>query len=107
MCVYFLFKIDGDIEVLKYLMVVWIDYCIFGNIKFFCICIINGLNDNYDYFYVKCVDVSRIYGFELEELFLLNFFMYFYAGNIFIEEYIVGIFGDDFIKNNLKDIIFN
>lgn len=105
--VYSLLKTDGDTEVLKHLTVARIDYCTFGNTKPFRIRIINGLNDNYDHFYVKRADASRIYGLELEELLSPNSFMYLYAGNTLIEEHIAGIPGDDFIKNNLKDTTFN
>lgn len=105
--IYVLFKIDGDVEVFDYFMVVCIDFCIFGNIKFFWVCIINWLNDNYDYFYIKKVDVFWVYGLELEWLFLFNYVIYLIDGVMLIEEYVVGIFGDDFMKYNLQEMIFN
>ena len=66
--IYTLLKTDGDTEVLDHLTVDRIDFCTFGNTKPFRIRIINLLNDNYDHFYIKKSDASRIYGLELEEL---------------------------------------
>lgn len=105
--VYSLLKTDGDTEVLQHLSVSRVDYCTFGNTKPFRIRIINRLNDNYDHFYVKRADASRVYGLELEELLSPNSFMYFYHSNTLIEEHIAGIPGDDFIKNNLDTTTFN
>ena len=105
--VYSLLKTDGDTEVLQHLQVARIDYCTFGNTKPFRIRIINRLNDNYDHFYVKRADASRIYGSELEELLSPNSFMYFYDQDTLIEEHIAGIPGDDFIKHNLESTTFN
>lgn len=105
--VYSLLKTDGDTEVLQHLTVARIDYCTFGNTKPFRIRIINRLNDNYDHFYVKRADASRIYGLELEELLSPNSFMFFYHGNTLIEEHIAGIPGDDFIKSSLDTTVFN
>jgi hypothetical protein len=58
---------DGDI--LNFVKVGSIDYCSFGNSKPFRIKVVNEINDNYDYFYVKKADASRLYGLELEEIF--------------------------------------
>ena len=41
---------DGNLEVVKFLSVDAIDYCIFGNSKRFRIKVRNVLNDNYTYF---------------------------------------------------------
>lgn len=105
--IYALLKTDGDMEVIDHLMVSRIDYCTFGNTKPFRIRIINRLNDNYDHFYVKVADASRVYGLELEELLSPNTVMYLIEGNTMIEEHIVGIPGDDFIKKHLIDTPFN
>ena len=99
--IYALLKTDGDMEVIEHLSVARIDYCTFGNTKPFRIRIINRLNDNYDHFYVKVADASRIYGLELEELLSPNTVMYLYDGETMIEEHIIGIPGDDFIKRHL------
>ena len=66
--VYALLKTDGEIKGLKHLAVDKVDYCTFGNSKPFRVKIINNINDNYDYFYVKQADASRIFGLELEEI---------------------------------------
>lgn len=105
--IYALLKTDGDVEVLDHLKVARIDYCTFGNTKPFRIRIINRLNDNYDHFYVKRVDASRIYGLELEDLLSPNRVIFLYDQNTLIEEHVVGIPGDDFMKKNLEDSTFN
>jgi hypothetical protein len=105
--IYSLLKTDGDTEVVRHLSVARIDYCTFGNTKPFRIRIINKLNDNYDHFYVKKSDASRIYGLELEELLSPNVFMYLCHRDTLIEEHIAGIPGDDFIHKNLDETNFN
>lgn len=105
--VYALLKTDGDTEVLDHLKIARIDYCTFGNTKPFRIRIINRLNDNYDHFYIKKSDASRIYGLELEDLLSPNRVFYLVHGNTLIEEHIAGIPGDDFITKNLQDTPFN
>jgi hypothetical protein len=105
--IYALLKTDGDMGVMQHLTVSRIDYCTFGNTKPFRIRIINGLNDNYDHFYVKRADASRVYGLELEELLSPNSFTFLYDGETLIEEHIAGIPGDDFIENHLDDVVFN
>lgn len=100
--IYALLKTDGDVEVLHHLTIARIDYCNFGNSKPFRIRIINRLNDNYDHFYVKKADASRIYGLELEELLSPNSVMYLVQGHTLIEEHIAGVPGDDFIKKHLN-----
>ncbi len=105
--IYTLLKADGDKDILKHLTVSRVDYCTFGNSKPFRIRIINRLNDNYDHFYVKVADASRIYGLELEETLSPNSVMYMYDKNTLIEEHIAGIPGDDFILKNLEESKFN
>lgn len=105
--IYALMKTDGDVEVLEHLEVARIDYCTFGNTKPFRIRISNKLNDNYDHFYVKRADASRIYGLELEELLSPNHVTYLFREDTMIEEHIAGIPGDDFMKKNLEDTSFN
>ena len=104
---YALLKTDGDTQVIDHLTVSRIDYCIFGNTKPFRVRIINKLNDNYDHFYIKKTDASRIYGLELEELLSPNSLSYLIDKNTLIEEHIAGLPGDDFIKNNLDVDTFN
>jgi hypothetical protein len=80
-----------------------IDYCTFGNSKPFRIKVINTINDNYDYFYVKQADASRVFGLELEEILSPNKVVYLVYQDTLIEEHIVGIPGDQFISNNLHE----
>jgi len=105
--IYALLKTDGDTEVLEHLKVARIDYCEFGNSRPFRVRIINRLNDNYDHFYVKKADASRIYGLELEELLSPNRVTYMVDQETLIEQHIAGIPGDDFIKKYLDDSEFN
>ena len=105
--IYAYLKTDGDVEVIEHLSVARIDFCTFGNTHPFRIRIINRLNDNYDHFYIKKVDASRVYGLELENLISPNRFDFFLNQNTLIEEHIAGIPGDDFIKKNLDDNEFN
>ncbi|MBK9255368.1 MAG: hypothetical protein IPM42_07770 [Saprospiraceae bacterium] len=105
--IYALLKTDGNIQVIDHLTISRIDFCVFGNTHPFRIRIINKLNDNYDHFYIKRTDASRIYGLELEELLSPNSFSYLIHGNTIIEEHIAGIPGDDFILNHLEEDHFN
>lgn len=105
--IYSLLKADGDQKVLKHLDVARVDYCTFGNTKPFRIRVINRLNDNYDHFYIKKADASRVYGLELEYLLSPNSLSYLVDGETLIEEHIAGIPGDDFMKSNLEDSPFN
>ncbi|MDO5969963.1 hypothetical protein Q4Q35_09085 [Flavivirga aquimarina] len=99
--VYTILHSDGNENTIPFLNVDAIDYCTFGNSKPFRIKIRNILNDNFTYFYVKIADASRVYGLELEHMlspYNLNFLVY---KNTLIEEHIVGIPGDEFVKNML------
>lgn len=99
---YAFLKTDGDASVMEHLYIDRIDYCTFGNSHPFRIRIVNQFNDNYDYFYVKKADASRVYGLELENRLspnILNFLVY---KETLIEEHIAGIPGDIFIKNYLQ-----
>ncbi|MEQ8623391.1 MAG: hypothetical protein RJQ00_11570 [Vicingaceae bacterium] len=101
--VYALLKTEGDISVMEHLYVNRIDYCPFGNSKPFRIRITNRFNDNYDYFYVKKADASRIYGLELEHILSPNRISYIVDRDTIIEDHIAGIPGDLFIKSWLED----
>lgn len=105
--IYALLKTDGDVEVLDHLTVARIDFCTFGNTKPFRVRIINRLNDNYDHFYIKKADASRVYGLELEWLLSPNHVTYLIDGATLIEEHVAGIPGDDFMKHNLQETTFN
>ncbi|MEM6725124.1 MAG: hypothetical protein AAF598_13885 [Bacteroidota bacterium] len=105
--IYALLKTDGDVEVLDHLTVARIDFCTFGNSNPFRVRIINRLNDNYDHFYVKRADASRVYGLELEDLLSPNKVTFLVDGETLIEEHIAGIPGDDFMKKHLEETEFN
>jgi hypothetical protein len=94
--IYSLLKSDGDDSVIEHLYVERIDYCTFGNSNPFRIRIVNNFNDNYDYFYVKKADSSRIYGLELEDILSPNRINYLVEQQTMIEEHIAGIPGDQF-----------
>lgn len=101
--VYALLKTEGGVQGLEHLYVDRVDYCPFGNSKPFRIRITNKYNDNYDYFYVKRADASRIYGLELEHILSPNRLSYMVAGETIVEDHIAGIPGDVFIKNWMAD----
>ena len=88
---------------MEHLYVDRIDYCAFGNSKPFRIRIMNQYNDNYDYFYVKIADASRVYGLEFEDILSPNRINFVLDGFTLVEEHIIGIPGDQFIKENLAD----
>lgn len=100
--IYAILKAGGDVSVMEHLYVEQVDYCSFGNSKPFRIKIVNRYNDNYDYFYVKTADASRIYGLELEHMLSPNRISYIVHGETIIEEHIPGIPGDMFLKYYLN-----
>jgi hypothetical protein len=95
---YALLKTGGDISVMEHLYVERVDYCTFGNSKPFRVKIVNNYNDNFDYFYIKQADSSRIYGLELEHILSPNRISYFVYKETLVEEHIAGIPGDMFIN---------
>jgi hypothetical protein len=86
----------------NHLDVAGIDFCFFGNSQPIRIRIINKYNDNYDHYYIKKADASRIYGLELEHLLSPNRIVYFTKGETLVEEHIPGIPGDIFIQDYLN-----
>ena len=99
--IYAILKTEGDLSFTKQLDVARIDYCSFGNSNPFRIRIVNKFNDNYDHYYIKIADASRIYGLELEHLLSPNRITYLTQNNTLVEEHIAGIPGDVFIKHQL------
>ena len=95
---------DGSEDSLPFLNVDAIDYCTFGNSKPFRIKIRNILNDNHTYLYVKQADASRIYGLELEHILSPNHINFLVYKDTLIEEHVLGIPGDVFIQENLKNV---
>ena len=100
--IYVLLRSGGDERILPNLYVDRVDYCTFGNTKPFRIRIVNQYNDNHDYFYVKRADASRLYGLELEQLLSPNEINFQVDKDTLIEEHIIGVPGDDFIRDYLE-----
>lgn len=96
--IYAQLKTEGDMSYAKQLDVARIDYCSFGNSNPFRIRIVNKFNDNYDHYYIKIADASRIYGLELEHLLSPNRITYLTHKSTLVEEHIPGIPGDVFIE---------
>jgi len=105
--VYSILKADGDISVIEHLFVERIDICIYGNTRPFRIRIVNRINDNFDYFYIKHADASRIYGLELEHILSPNRINYLVSDKTLLEEHIAGIPGDQFIEYYMQGPDFN
>lgn len=96
---YAIIKTEGDYTFTKHLDVARVDYCTFGNSHPFRIRIVNRYNDNYDHYYIKKEDASRVYGLELEHILSPNRMTYLTHGDTLVEEHIPGIPGDVFIKD--------
>jgi hypothetical protein len=101
--IYAILKTEGDMSFINHLDVARIDFCYFGNSQPFRIRIVNKFNDNYDHYYIKQADSSRIYGLELEHLLSPNRMTYLINNNTLIEEHIPGIPGDIFINEYIND----
>ncbi len=100
--IYAVLKTEGDLTFIDQLDVARIDYCTFGNSLPFRIRIVNKFNSNYDHYYIKLNDASRIYGLELEHILSPNRITYFTHGNTLVEEHIPGLPGDVFIEHTLN-----
>ena len=105
--IYSILKTGGDTSVHEHLYVDRVDYCTFGNSNPFRIKIVNDFNDNYDYFYIKQADASRIYGLELEDILSPESINFFVDDFTLVEEHIAGIPGDMFIQSYLDNPEFN
>lgn len=105
--IYAILKTEGNLSFTKHLDVARIDFCAFGNSNPFRIRIVNKYNDNYDHFYIKTADASRIYGLELEHILSPNRITYFTQYNTLVEEHIPGIPGDLFIQQHLHEPMTN
>lgn len=101
--IYAILRADGDLSVMEHLYIERIDLCVYGNTQPFRVRVVNNINDNFDYFYVKYADASRIYGLELEHLLSPNRISYLVDKQTLIEEHIVGIPGDMFMKKHLSN----
>lgn len=101
--VYAIMKANGDLTVMDHLIIDRVDLCVYGNTQPFRIRVVNQINDNFDYFYIKNADASRIYGLELEHLLSPNKLSYVVNKETLIEEHIVGVPAELFIKQYLDD----
>jgi hypothetical protein len=101
--IYAILKTEGDLSFTKHLDVARIDYCTFGNSNPFRIRIVNKFNDNYDFYYIKQADASRIYGLELEHILSPNRITFYTYRQTLVEEHIPGIPGDLFIGDHLTE----
>ena len=101
--IYAIMKANGDMSVVEHLFVDRVDLCTYANTLPFRVRIVNRINDNFDYFYIKQADASRIYGLELEHLLSPNRMDYRVCRNTLIEEHIVGIPAEQFIRIHMKD----
>jgi hypothetical protein len=89
----------ADGRPIEHLKVAGIDFCAYGNSQPFRIRILNQINDNHDYYYIKRCDASRIYGLELEHLLSPDRINYMCHGNTLVEEHIIGVPGDTFMAD--------
>ena len=105
--IYSILKTGGDASFHTHLHIERIDYCTFGNSNPFRIKIVNNFNDNYDYFYIKQPDASRVYGLELEHILSPARINYFVNAQTLVEEHIAGVPGDQFILYYLENPEFN
>lgn len=104
---YAMLRTEGDLSFVPHLDLARIDFCRFGNSQPFRIRIVNKFNDNYDHYYVKYADASRIYGLELEHILSPNRITFLTWQHTLVEEHIPGIPGDVFIKQYLNDTSVN
>ncbi|WP_291727073.1 hypothetical protein [Bernardetia sp.] len=100
--IYAMLKADGDLSVMEHLYIDRVDLCSYGNTQPFRVRIVNQINDNFDYFYIKQADASRVYGLELEDMISPNRINYLVHEQTLIEEHIAGIPGYQFINDHLN-----
>ncbi len=105
---YAILRSGGDRSLMAHLEVDRVDLCLYGNSQPFRVRILNTLNENFDYFYVKRADASRVYGLELEQVLSPNDLTFFVEHGTLIEEHIFGIPGDIFVAKymdaNLNEV---
>ena len=111
---YALLKSGGDRSTVEHLYIERVDLCLYGNTLPFRVRIVNRLNENFDYFYVKRADANRIYGLELEHVLSPNHINFFarvdgpeVTDQTLVEEHVVGLPGDAFIRDALPDNRFD
>ena len=99
--IYASLKMGGKTRLAEHLDVERIDFGEFGNSRPFRIRIVNRFNDNFDHYYVKVADASRLFGLEFEHILSPNRINYLVNGDTLIEEHIAGIPGDIFMRDHL------
>ena len=113
---YALLKSAGDLSTVEHLFIDRIDLCLYGNTLPYRVRIVNRLNENFDYFYVKRADASRAYGLELEHVLSPNSMNFLVrdddgpggrVAHTLVEEHVVGLPGDAFIRDALPDNRFD
>ena len=77
-----------------------IDFCEYGNSVPFRIKIVDSANGQFDFFYIKLADASRVYGLEIEHLVTEHPINFLCHQNTLVEEHIEGVAGDIFIQKN-------
>ncbi len=97
--IYAMLATDGDITVIEHLDIERVEYCTFGNSKPFRIRLVNTLNGNHGYYYIKRADASRVYGLELEHILSPDKINFITDQNTLIEDHIAGVPGDVFIQS--------
>jgi hypothetical protein len=105
--IYSLMKAEGDVSVMEHKFIDRVDLCSYGNTRPFRVRIVNKVNDNFDYFYIKNADASRVYGLELEHLLSPNPISYLVNETTLIEEHIAGIPAEMFFKSYLNNGLQN
>lgn len=100
-------RAHGDLSIIQHLYVDRVDLCLYGNTLPYRIRIVNALNENFDYYYVKRTDANRIYGLEIEHLLSPSRIQYFVRDNTTIEEHIVGVPGDVFLATSMPQNRFD
>ncbi|MCY3594349.1 MAG: hypothetical protein OXH01_03815 [Bacteroidetes bacterium] len=100
-------RAHGDLSIIQHLYVDRVDICLYGNTLPYRVRIVNALNENFDYYYVKRTDANRIYGLELEHLLSPNRIEYFVRDDTTIEEHIVGVPGDVFLSTAMPENRFD
>ena len=104
---YAVLKSYGDMSAVQDLYVDRIDLCLYGNTLPYRARIVNKINENFDYFYIKQVDANRIYGLELEHILSPSRIQYFVNDRTLIEEHIIGIPARDFLRNDVPEKTFD
>lgn len=98
---YALLKVVGDRRFMKHVVIDRIDLCTWGNTFPYRARVLNTLNDNHDYIYVKKADASRLFGLELEHLLSPHRIDFLSDGETVIEQHVSGIPGERFVASYL------